>query len=266
MPETEWKTAITRIEPNKVQLRGYKIEDLMENTSFVDVIYLTITGNMPDPKASKLLNAILVSSIDHGVTPPSTISALTAASTGASFNAALAAGILSINKHHGGAIEDCMETISEAVELKKETGDTKTAAEKIVTVYRNKKKKLAGLGHRLHKKDPRTAKILELSKESGMFGQFAEMAVEIEKALKISLGKELPLNVDGAIAALLLELKIPKDIGNMFFVMARTPGLIAHIYEEKMRQKPMRKIIPGQYEYDGKTDLKLKLAERKERL
>lgn len=257
MSEIEWKTAITRVEPNKVQLRGYKIEDLMGKVSFADVIYLVITGDMPDRKTSKLLNAILVSSIDHGVTPPSTLSALTAASTGAPFNSALAAGILSINKHHGGAIENCMGIVREAVALKKERGDTEAAAEKTVISYRNHKKKLAGFGHRIHKKDPRTIKMLELAKEAGMYGEFAEMAVEIEKALKTVLGKELPLNVDGATAALLLELKIPQEIGNMFFVIARTPGLIAHIYEEKMRQKTMREIVPGRYEYDGKTNLKL---------
>ena len=72
-------------------------------------------GELPDAKLTRLLDAMLVSSVDHGATPPSVLSALTVASTGAPLNAAVAAGVLSISRFHGGAIEDCMHTLQEAV-------------------------------------------------------------------------------------------------------------------------------------------------------
>jgi citrate synthase len=57
--------------------------------------------------------------------------------------------------------------------------------------------------------------------------------------------------VDGAIAALLCEMDFDPILANAFFMIARVPGLVAHIYEEKTRMKPMRKIHPTDVEYDG---------------
>src|SRR5881398_1676871 len=111
MSETDkkavWNTAVTRIEPNRVAVRGYDIAELMGRVSFGAAAYLILTGELPKPEVARLMDAILVSSIDHGATPPSALAARTVASTGASLSAAVAAGIMSINRHHGGAIEDC---------------------------------------------------------------------------------------------------------------------------------------------------------------
>src|SRR5690606_39624774 len=86
---------------------GHDIASLMGRITFGAAVYLILTGRLPDERIGRLMDAILVSSIDHGATPPSCLAARTAASTGASLSASVAAGILSINKHHGGAIEDC---------------------------------------------------------------------------------------------------------------------------------------------------------------
>src|SRR6185295_10113701 len=80
---------------------------LMGKVSFGAAVYLILTGKLPDENTGRLLDAILVSSIDHGATPPSCLAARTVASTGASLSQSVAAGIMSINRHHGGAIEDC---------------------------------------------------------------------------------------------------------------------------------------------------------------
>src|SRR2546430_621373 len=109
MSETDknavWNTAITRVEPNRVAVRGYDIADLMGRVSFGAAGHFIFTARIPAPPIARLMDAILVSSIDHGATPPSTLAARTTASTGASLSAAVAAGIMSINRHHGGAIE-----------------------------------------------------------------------------------------------------------------------------------------------------------------
>src|ERR1017187_2240324 len=102
-----WNTAVTRIEPNRVAVRGYDIADLMGRASFGAAVHLILTGELPSPPIARLMDAVLVASIDHGATPPSVLAARTVASTGASLSASVAAGIMSINRHHGGAIEDC---------------------------------------------------------------------------------------------------------------------------------------------------------------
>ncbi len=83
---------------------------------------------------------------------------------------------------------------------------------------------------------------------------FIQLARKIESALENQLGKKLPINVDGAIAALLCELEFAPRLANGFFMIARLPGLVAHAYEEQTRQKPMRVVDPKNVEYDGPED------------
>jgi citrate synthase len=123
---------------------------------------------------------------------------------------------------------------------------------------KEKGKRASGFGHRIHTQDPRTEKLFSLAEELGLAGKFVRIARAAEKLLAELIGKRLPINVDGAIAALLCELDIPPDIGNAFFIIARVPGLVAHIHEERTRMRPMRKIDPQDFEYDGPAERKVK--------
>lgn len=255
MTTEKWPTAVTNIEPNKIQLRGYPIEELMGNKSFVEVIWLALRGDLPQGNEGKMLEAIITASVDHGVTPPSALAAMTAAGTGAPVNAALAAGILSINKYHGGAIENCMNIILYTVEKARIDGTSEAeAARRVVATYRAEKKRMEGFGHRYHTEDPRRERLFELAEEYGVRSSYMDTAVHIEKELIEQSGKKLRLNVDGAIGAVLLELGFEPEMANAFFIMARIPGLLAHISEEWERFRPMRKIIPDQWEYDGEPE------------
>ncbi len=250
--EEQWTSAITKVEPNKLTVRGYTLTDLIGRITFSEMIFLVLKGELPTKQAGKVMEAILVASIDHGVTPPSTLAARTVASTGAPLNAALAAGVLSVNRHHGGAIEDCMLLLQQAVADKKaKDADTKTTALAVVKSYRTRKMKMAGFGHRIHTDDPRTRKLLSIASSEGISGEYTEMALALEEATKQETGKNLPLNVDGAIAALLCELGFPPALANALFIIARIPGLAAHVYEEITEQKPMRRISPTQHGYSG---------------
>lgn len=252
MSELHWKTAITKVEPNKLVVRGYRLDELIGKVSYAQMVYLLFKGELPSPKVGKLIEAILVSSVDHGTTPPSALSALTVASTGAPLNAAVAAGILSISKFHGGAIEDCMRILIEAKQLMDTQGmDHDQAAEAVIKKFREEKKRLSGFGHRYHTNDPRTKKLFALAEELGLAGDYTRLGLAFVKKLKEITGKDLPLNVDGAIGALLCELDIDPILANAFFMIARVPGIVAHVYEEKTRYKPMRKINPIDVEYDG---------------
>ncbi|NUQ03686.1 MAG: citryl-CoA lyase [Anaerolineae bacterium] len=247
-----WKTAITEIQPNAIRLRGHTLDSLMGSVTFGQAIYLALVGDLPTPQMGRLIDAILVASIDHGATPPSTLAARTAASTGAPFNAAVAAGLLSINQHHGGAIEDCMRMIQSALKDRQERSlSAHEAAAALVQSYKENKKRLPGFGHRIHTDDPRTRRLLAIAHEEGVAGEAVAMVEALARAVA-QRGKFLPVNVDGAIAALLLELNIAPELGNTFFMMARLPGLIAHVYEEKTRERPMRVIHPILHLYDGK--------------
>ncbi len=255
MSSEKWSTSITKIEPNNVQIRGYKVDDLIHKVSFTEVIFLILKGELPDKGQKQMMDAILVSSIDHGVTPPSALAARTVASTGASFNAALASGILAIAEFHGGAIEKCMIFLKQAVEKKKqENKTTEEMAALLVREALEKKQRLYGYGHRFHTQDPRTKCLIEVARDTGYFGEIIEMALAVKDSLHKERGKVLELNVDGAIASLLCEMDFTPELGNAFFVIARTPGLIAHVHEERTTQKKMRRIEPGAYNYAGPED------------
>lgn len=252
MNELHWKTAITEVQPNKIRLRGYPIDKLMGNITFSQAIYLALKGEFPPPEVGKLIDAIFVSSIDHGAGPPSVLTARTAASTGAELNSSIAAGVLAISRFHGGAIEEGMNMflqVSKKAEEKAAT--TKEAGREILGDMKAQGRRASGFGHRVHTQDPRTEKLFSLAAELGIAGKYVRIAREIEEIFKEEMGKPLPINVDGAIAALLCELGIPPAIGNAFFIIARVPGLVAHIHEEKTRMKPMRKIHPENFGYDG---------------
>jgi citrate synthase len=256
--EETWKTAITKVEPNKVCLRGYRIDELMGRITYAQGVFLAIKGELPSQGEAQMLDAILVSSIDHGVTPPSCVAARTLASTGNPLNAALAGGILAISRHHGGAIEDSMRLLQEAVRRKNEMKATSRQIASItVKEYAGKHRRLPGFGHRIHTRDPRTPKLFQIASDLGIAGEYVEMAEALQDAIRESTGKELPINVDGAIAAVLCEMDFPPELANAFFIMARVPGLVAHVYEEKKRMKPMRHINPRTHEYDGTPERNL---------
>jgi len=101
----KWKTSISKIEPNHIVTKGYRQEDLIGNVPFASVVYLLLRGILPSQEHGRMMDAILTSCIDHGVTPPSSIASRTVASGGVPLPTAVAAGILSIGDAHGGAIE-----------------------------------------------------------------------------------------------------------------------------------------------------------------
>jgi len=247
-----WTTAITKIAPNEIRLRGHRIDELMGQVSFSQAIYLALTGKLPSEPVGRLLDAIFVSSIDHGASPPSALAARTSASTGAPFNAAIAAGLLSINKHHGGAVEDCMRLIQAALNMAKSDNlSPSEAADRLVASYHEQKKRLPGFGHRLHTHDPRTTRLLDIAAESGTAGEAVTMVQALAVSIARQMGRAFPVNVDGAMAAVLLDIGIPLELGNTFFLIARVPGLVAHVYEEATRERPMRRIHPTDHDYDG---------------
>jgi len=258
MSDLQWKTALTRIEANKISIRGYALDDLLGRVSFAQMIYLLFKGEMPSGNIGKMIEAILVSSIDHGTTPPSVLSAITVASTGASLNASVAAGILAISEFHGGAIEACMGILQRAMAGRQSKNQSfEEAAAAVIADYRMGKKRLSGFGHRLHTNDPRTKRLFQLARELNVAGDYVTLAEIFETELEKALGKKLPLNVDGAIAALLCEMDFNVNLANAFFMIARMPGLVAHIQEEKTRYKPMRKIHPTDVIYDGPEQRRL---------
>ena len=248
MNDEKWQTAITDIAPGKISVRGYDIAEMMEKLSFAQAVYLILRGELPDPKETRMMEAILVSSIDHGATPPSVLGTRTVASGGNPLNAAVAGGVLVIGDSHGGAIEQSARIMQEWA---KKDGTPASLAAALAAEVKATKKRLPGFGHRLHTTDPRTVKLFEIAASLQFSGRHTELAKALEAELERTGGKKLPINVDGAIAAVISDMGFDWRLGKGFFIISRVPGLIAHAYEEMTTQKPMRKLGPTEFSYSG---------------
>ena len=136
---------------------------------------------------------------------------------GACMKNAAMAGFLTLDKFHGAAVEDCMKVLKKALELTQASSGDETEKFAIVKAFLKSEKeagrKIPGFGHRQHPHDPRVDKLFALTMDAGVDGQYIAVAQAISKALSESIGKELPINVDGAVAAILCELGLPRGTG-----------------------------------------------------
>ncbi len=248
MPDQRWKTAVTDIGPGKIRVKGYDITEIMERRSYAEAVYLILKGELPNKAEAALMNAILVSSIDHGPSPPSALGTRTVISGGNPLNAAIAGGVLVIGDTHGGAIEQSARIMQEWAGKGE---DVARVASNLVDWLQERKKRMPGFGHRLHNVDPRASKLFEIAERHGYRGKHIDLCQAIEKALADKLGRRLPINVNGAVAAVISDMGFDWRLGKGFFIISRVPGLLAHAYEEMTRERPMRKLGPPPFEYDG---------------
>lgn len=244
----KWKTAITKVEPNRLTTRGYLQQDLIGNISFSEMIHLLVKGKLPSKNEAKMLGAILVSFCDHGVTPPSTQAARLMASAGSPLHACIAGGLLAFGKNHAGAIEKSMKIFQEGI--KSTENNIEEIAERIVNYSLDNNKKIFGFGHRYHNEDPRAPKLMELARKHNCFREHSELAVTIENLLFDKKG--IKMNIDGANGAILSDMGFDWSIGSGIFMIGRLPGILTHINEEKNREQPFRKFFEiDEIYYDG---------------
>lgn len=252
MGNYHWTTNLSYTSEDGIYIRGYDLAELIGNVPFSSVLYLLYTGELPEPNVAKLIDAVMVASIDHGPGAPSALAARTAVSGGAALGPAAAAGLLTLGKFHGAAVQDSMEAIQRVAALSDKGNTLTAAAGRVVTEWRQAGRRISGFGHRQHKrKDPRLARLFGLAEKAGVSGRYLAAAHALEEALKRAVGKDLPINIDGAMAAILCEVGFPPDLSNALFMVARITGILAHAQEEQAHMPPMRRIDPVDFGYSG---------------
>jgi len=255
-----WHSALTDVAPNKILIRGYPLDEMMGRLGFAEAVYLLLMGELPTRAIGRMLNAVLVSSLDHGVAPPSTLAARHVATSGAPLKDCVAAGILAFGPHHGGDIESCMRFLDAGLTLVRSGRTVQQAAEAIIADYVTANEAPPGFGHRLHTRDPRAARLFQMALELELEGEHVRLIRGVERAIDEHMdrfGRPMPVNVDGAIAAISADLGFAYELGNAIFLISRLPGLIAHAHEERTRQTPMRQIDPKDEAYDGARERRL---------
>lgn len=256
-----WATSLTSIEPNHILIRGYPIDELLGRVNFGEAIYLLLTGELPTPSMARLIDAMLVAFIDHGVTPPSTLAARNTAATGASARSSIAAGILGFGRHYGGDVPACRALLEDGLQLVRSGPLMAAAAAEIAErLVQADDIPPPGFGHRYHTQDPRAVRLLQIAHELEMDQRHTQFLRALEHALSrhpALVDRPVPINIDGAIAAVCGDMGIPAEVADALLTISRVPGLAAHVIEEQTREPPMRVIDPVAHHYDGTAERRL---------
>lgn len=237
----KWKTKISAHKEEKFYIRGEDLLKLIPKLSFIEMIFLLWQNRLPKKNEERMFNAMLTASAEHGIEPPSTFVARSVISSTLDLSGALAAGILAIGKRHGGAIEKIAQILFSEKSPRLIVQETLAA-----------KEKLAGFGHRIYKKgDPRVKVLFFFAKKLKCAGKFTQKILTLEGELAKQSGKHIPLNIDGTLGALLLDLGFHWQFAKPLFILARVAGIAAHSVEEMQESAAYRRLSEDDIEYVG---------------
>ena len=219
---------------DRIVVRGLDLtKDVLGKVSLGDFAFLELKGRLPTPQESIIFNALVVTLVEHGMTPSAIAARLTYFGSPEALQAGVAAGILGMGDRFGGSIEQAARMVQEALAGQKPEADLKAIARQIVSEHKAKKQVIGGLGHPIHKPiDPRTPKLFALAAENGFSGRYVQLMELIGEEATHSYGRDLPVNATGAIGAIASELDFNWRVCRGLAVMARAIGLVGHLQEE----------------------------------
>jgi citrate synthase len=239
-------TKIARYDAAGVYVRGRSlVDDLIGQLDFTSMFIFHITGRVPEAPERRLVDAVLVTLMEHGLTP-STISArLVYLSPPEALQAAVAAGVLAAGSVFLGAMEDAGAILQDGVR-RAESGDESEAdyCARVLSEYIAAGQPVPGFGHHIHRPDdPRTPKLLALAEEEGVAGRHVALLATLAATMDELKGRHVTVNATGAIAAVLSDLGYPAQIMRGFSIVARAAGVVGHLLEEQ--SEPLAREIWG---------------------
>ena len=250
MSKKKLRSRLGRSTSSQIFVHGFDLTaDLLGTVSLGDFAFLDLKGRLPSHNESVMFNAIVVTLVEHGLTPSTIAARLTYYGAPEALQAAVAAGLLGIGDRFGGSVEQAARLLQEAPR----DADPREVARAIVEEHRARKEPVPGLGHPIHRPvDPRTTRLFELAAETGFSGQYVELVQLVAEAASRAYGRDLPVNATGAIAAVASEMDLSWRICRGLAVMARAIGLVAHLQEEI--QEPMAGEIWSRTEAEAVAD------------
>jgi len=227
------------------------LHELIGKVSFTEMAYFQMLGRRPTAGELKVVDAVLVTLMEHGFTPSAIISRLTVMSSPEALQAAVAAGLLAVGSTFVGTTEEAAVVLADLVRSEDGVED---AARRFAGDRRAAKRHIPGFGHHLHKPDdPRSIRLFEVAREAGTFGDHCEAILALSKSVDEVYGRHITINATGAIAAMLCDIGIAPQIMRGFSILSRCAGLIGHIHEEQNAPtaRTMWDQMAGLVEYSG---------------
>jgi citrate synthase len=216
--------------------------EILGHVNLGDMGFMELTGRLPTAKESRMFNAMVVTLVEHGMTPSAIVARMTYAGAPESLQGAVAAGLNGLGTVFVGSIEGAAKLLYEAMPMVDGKPDPKAdfraIAMSTAKSFQAQARIVPGIGHPIHKPiDPRTPRLFELARETGFAGPYLKLMQAIADQASELSGKALPVNATGAIGALCCEMGFDWKICRGLGVMARAVGLVGHILEES--RKPM---------------------------
>jgi len=232
--------------------------DLIGKYSYAGLTYLLWRGELPSGEQSRMMDALFSVCLEHSLNAPSVDAVRFVASCGVPLQAAVSAGVSAFGDWHGGTIEQSAKLLQDGIKTARAGGQSLQAiAETMLGWYSHSRGKLPGYGHPTHTADPRTKKLLEVANETKIRGAHADLAEIIESLTDKFFQRHLILNVDGCIAAIISDMGFDWRIGKAFFIVSRTPGLVAHAYEQLYYDKPYKAARWDEVVYTGPAERRI---------
>lgn len=247
-------SAICTSDAESITVRGRDLcGDIIGKMDFTSYFWLLVTGAAPSETQRFFANAVLAAIAEHGLVPSVVAARMTYAAAPEAFHGAVAAGLLGCGSVVLGSAEIAGRFYADLVAA---TGDEPVAsiAAEGIRRLRAEKRAIPGFGHPQHSAgDPRALLLLDLAEQHCIVGKHIEMLYAIRDALPSVLGRPLPINVNGAIPAVMLDVGFPVAALKGISLLARTASLIAHLQEET--ERPIGFIMSGAaasaIDYDG---------------
>lgn len=206
--------------------------EILGTLNFGDMAFLELTARPPAPDESRMFNAMLVTLVEHGLTPSTIVARMTYLGAPESLQAAVAAGLCGLGSVFVGSIEGAAKMLYEGLQGNEGEPDERIAS-KIVDGFESRKEILPGIGHPFHKPiDPRTPRLLEIAAETGFARRYVKLVQDVAREAERRKGKPLPVNATGVLGALCCEMGFDWRICRGLGVMARAVGIVGHLLEE----------------------------------
>jgi len=257
--EDWWRTSIIEMSPGVIRYRGYPIEELIaRRVSLAQMIWLMTRGELPSKAQGALLEAALMSAVDHGPQAPSIAIARMAATCGVGLNSAMASAVNVLGDVHGGAGEQAVELYQD-IGARIDAGESESDAVRagLDAFVAAHGKVIPGFGHRFHPVDPRSAPLLalvdEAARRGAVSGRYAAIGRAVEGHLAAKKGKAIPMNIDGATAVIYAELGFAAPLARGLFCLSRSVGILAHAWEQTEQGGRIKGPLPRRstWTYDG---------------
>jgi len=233
-------TRLAHSTPEAIHVRGANlVTELIGELSFTEMMYFQLLGRRPSPAQTKILDAVLVTLMEHGLTPSAIAARMVYLSAPEAIQAALAAGLLAVGGTFAGTMEGCAALLEDI--LAAPEGEA-ARAKAIAQQAREAGRPVPGFGHPQHRPDdPRSPKLIALAEEAGVPGHHIRALRHLAREVDAARGRHVTINATGAIAALLGEIGIPREVMRGVAVVSRSAGLVGHLLEE--RQDPAARYL-----------------------